>query len=138
MSSERARKRDSAGSRLYLVENETANYRPKRIKRKTPRWLKLAAALLGVYLLFIFGKSGYDILLLKQKMNVLEQEQAELTERHSELEKEIESLNDPEMIEKKAREDLGMVRQGETVIIPAVPGHDIPRPDAIKPGEIMH
>ncbi|MFY9174476.1 MAG: septum formation initiator family protein [Peptococcia bacterium] len=128
MRAERARKIEPAKGQLYLVDSDTPVARPKRKKRRTPRWMKVITAILGLYLLFLFAKNGYDIWQLKRQMTILEQEQARLAELHSELEKELESLNDPEVIEKKAREDLGMVREGETVIIPAVPGHNIPRP----------
>lgn len=96
------------------------------------------SAALGLYLLFLFGKSGYDIWLLKEQMTELEQEQTRILEQQELLKQEIESLNDPEVIEKLARENLGMVQQGETIIVPAIPGYNIPKPQAIKPGEITH
>ncbi len=134
----RSLSRDSVSAPLYLVEHSPSVSRPKRIKRKTPKWFKVAISLLGVYLVFLFGMSGYEIWQLKKELNSIEQEQVRLLEHKQQLEKEIESLNDPEVVEKIARESLGMVRQGETVVIPAVPGYDLPEAKAIVPGEIMH
>lgn len=57
--------------------------------------------------------------LSEQKQDLLQQKE-ELTQKNLELEKEKEQAQKPEEIEKIAREQLGMVKQGEKIIVPVV------------------
>jgi cell division protein FtsB len=74
----------------------------------------IAAAL--VYL-FVFSKYGY------LRMRELQQKNAELEDRVSEVESENEKLqteigrleDDMEAVERLAREELGLVKEGETI-----------------------
>lgn len=58
----------------------------------------------------------------------LEREVAELRAERDRLEAEVERLQDPEFLERLARECLGMVRPGEIAIVP-VPKKGEPPPD---------
>jgi len=133
----RTRQKDKNTPSLYLVQNKPSA-RVVRVKRKTPRWVKMILAGLALYLLFLFGKGGYELWNLKGQIEDLKLEQSRLMEEQQKLKQELESLNDPEVIEKIARESLGMVRRGETVVLPAIPGYNIPKPEAVAPGEITH
>lgn len=133
----RIRQKEKQNQAIYLVDNKSTA-RSVRVKGKPLRWVKLILAGLGLYLLFLFGMSGFEIWKLKQQITNLEQEQSQLVQHQEQIKQELQSLNNPEVIEKIARENLGMVRNGETIVIPAVPGYDIPKPKSIAPGEIAH
>ncbi len=69
------------------------------------------------------AKTVYD--LNKQKAN-LEQQKDELTQQNAQLIETMKNVNSPENIEKIAREQLGLVKKGETVIIPMLPDESSP------------
>lgn len=63
--------------------------------------------------LYIVGYNMYHLYLIKSQEAQLTQEKERLVEEQVELKEKTKSLNDPEVIEKKAREDLGLVKDGE-------------------------
>jgi cell division protein FtsB len=78
-----------------------------------------------VFLLFVltvasfFGKRGLiEIYQTKRRQEVLLQRIEQLEAKKGKLERDIEELqNNPKAVEKKAREKLGLVKEGEIVII---------------------
>jgi len=78
-----------------------------------------------VFLLFVltvasfFGKRGLmEIYRTRRKQEVLLQKIKQLEERKVKLERDVEELEkNPKAVEKKAREKLGLVKEGEIVII---------------------
>jgi len=108
---------------LYVVKDrETKPGSPARTTRKrtVPRFLSICLLAFGLYLAVMFAVGGYQVWQLKAKLKSLEEERRLLLEEQKALEEDIKSLNDPEIIERMARENLGMVKEGETVIMPAV------------------
>lgn len=77
------------------------------------------------FLLFVltvasfFGKKGLiEIYRTKRRQEVLLQKIEQLETRKGKLERDIEELQkNPNAVEKRAREKLGLVREGEIVII---------------------
>jgi cell division protein FtsL len=112
---------------LFVLEPQQQNIQMKRGNRRVPRYLRLLITCLGIYLVFSFAIGGYQIWQIKKQVNTLEKEQFLLQSKHQELEQEIKSLDTPEVIEKLAREGLGMVKPGESLLIPAVPQQGIPK-----------
>ena len=125
---------------LYVIEQGTPQDKPASPspKKKRPRYLELFAAVLGLYLLFSFLVGGYQVWQLKKQIQMLENEQKYLLEQQGGLKNEIESLNNPEIIERIARESLGMVKPGETVVIPAIPDKNIPERKELNDRDIAH
>ncbi|MCR4440683.1 MAG: septum formation initiator family protein [Peptococcaceae bacterium] len=116
---------------LYVINGSNlppAVSRTKR-KRRISRFLSLCLFAFGLYLVIMFAVGGYQVWHLKAKLKSLEEEQRLLLQEQKELEEGIKSLNDPEIIERMARENLGMVKQGETVIIPALTEVNTPQKD---------
>jgi len=84
-------------------------------------------AITGVVVFFLFvltvtsffGKRGLiEIYRTRRKQEVLLQKIKKLEEKKVKLERDIEELRkNPKAIEKKAREKLGLVKEGEIVII---------------------
>lgn len=95
-------------------------------KRKMPRYLKILCTSLGVYLLCAFFMSCYQIWQAQEKIEEVNLRRQILLEQQKELEKEQAALQDPEVIEKLARESLGMVKPGEILVVPAVPKNRLP------------
>lgn len=121
---------------LFVV-SENYQHKPfRRRKRKTPRYMKIILALLGVYLLFSFLIGGYQVWQVKKEIEQHNLQKAVLLKQQKNLEKELASLQEPEMIEKLARESLGMVKPGEILVVPAVPGENIPKPKNVNIEEI--
>jgi cell division protein FtsB len=85
---------------------------------------KIAIGGLG-FLLFVltvtsfFGKRGLiEIYRTKRRQEVLLQKIEKLETKKGKLERDIEELrNNPKAVEKKAREKLGLVKEGEIIII---------------------
>jgi cell division protein FtsB len=83
----------------------------------------LAAAGLVVAGLAIGGNSVVRIRAMTRELTTLERDLGELRARSEKLARVVERLrNDPAYIEQLAREDLGYVRQGETVLKFPSPG----------------
>jgi cell division protein FtsB len=82
------------------------------------RLLGGAALLVVVGALSMYGVSAvFRVSHMKREMESLERDLVTLRARTDELTKTVERLrNDPAYIEKLAREDLGYVREGETIL----------------------
>lgn len=122
---------------LYVApqDNQKSSSRPKR--RKMNRVAKIMLMFFGSYLLFSFLVGGYQIRQVKKGMNQLKAQQEVLLQQQKELEGELSSLQNPEIIEKLARESLGMVKSGEILVVPAVPEENIPKPKNVKAEDIQ-
>lgn len=100
----------------------------RRKRRRIPRYFKIILGVLGGYLLFSFLFSGYQIRQIKQEIEQYHGQTAVLLQEQQELAQELATLQEPEMIETLARESLGLVKPGEILVVPAIPGENIPRP----------
>lgn len=94
-------------------------------KKSIGRGLLLGAVLLLVYVFLLGDYGAYRI--WKQKREIAQMEQAieALHLRQQELKEEADLLkNDPEYIEKIAREEYGMIKRGEIIyrIVPSLQG----------------
>ena len=58
---------------------------------------------------------------LNQRIERLENQKAQLEQHRNELEQELKQANSPAMVEKIAREQLGMVKKGETRVVEVLP-----------------
>jgi cell division protein FtsB len=83
-------------------------------------WLGLTLAVgIAILAVAIFGDQGLrEIHRLRSENRALAVEIANLRSQREGLEKEIRNLREnPRAIESRAREDLGMIRKGETVFL---------------------
>ena len=83
-----------------------------------PRALGVAAVLLLAVTLGAYGaRALLRVSEMRREMDTMERDLVTLRARTDELTRTVERLrNDPAYIEKLAREDLGYVREGETVL----------------------
>lgn len=100
--------------------------RQKRIKqeklkkRKKEIFINGALIVLSVILLISlisFFKQRVEISKLKSSYDTQKEAQEVLKQRVEDLQKEIREVNTLEYIEKRAREDLGMIKEDETLYI---------------------
>lgn len=56
---------------------------------------------------------GYDMYRMERQITEAKQARDELLQEKESLQKQAEALQDPREIERKARDDLGMVKPGE-------------------------
>jgi cell division protein DivIC len=124
------------GRNLYTIPESYAFKKKRRRKRKIPRYIKIILGILGCYLLFSFLIGGYQIGQIKKEITQHNIQKERLLKQQEDLEKELAFLQEPEMIEKLARESLGMVKPGEILVVPAIPGENIPKPKNIRVEEI--
>ena len=84
----------------------------------TPRALGLVAVVLVVLALSAYGtRAVLRVSEMRREMAAMERDLVTLRARADELGKTVDRLrHDPAYIEKLAREDLGYVREGETVL----------------------
>lgn len=82
---------------------------------KVGRYLVIFLVLMGFFI--IFGNNGLvDNYIMKEKLKILREENAQIAQENDSLKKEIALLrNSPSYIESMARKELGMVKKGDTV-----------------------
>ncbi|MGI6413347.1 MAG: FtsB family cell division protein [Syntrophomonadaceae bacterium] len=76
--------------------------------------------LLGLALIFTLVPRVKVIADLNSRKEVLLQRKAELEEQHKKLNKDLNQAESLEIVEKIAREQLGMVKNGERLIVPVI------------------
>jgi cell division protein DivIC len=127
----------------------TAYHRARlRERRRIPRWMfVLAAGVIATALLGVFGSTFLHVYRLEREASRLAQLQRDLEEQNAQLRAEIKALHTPDYVEKLAREQLGLVKPGETAFLivqtPAPPPSataDSPgqRPSPSPPGWFAH
>lgn len=74
---------------------------------------------LGLGMLFIWSMwvSLTDLLSLGSRVESMEEEVAQMEERNRQLREKLEQVKKPEVIEKMIRDELGLVQEGEAVVI---------------------
>ena len=79
-----------------------------------------------------FGKSNVvDLIHLRHSVNELEQENLALRARNNRLHADVNEIkNRVEAIEARAREQLGLIKPGETYYQVVLPDENVPSPDA--------
>ena len=82
----------------------------------------LVISLLLVYLAVIFSSQFSSIASMKREVVNIEQELTEMKQRNEILQSELRNIRSDAYIEKTAREQLGLVKTGETrvIVVPAV------------------
>lgn len=82
-------------------------------RKKRMSLIRWAAVIVGLVILVIAFQRMYSLYELHCQIREAEIRKEELLKENAELKERIEELNDPAVIERKARDDLGMVKPGE-------------------------
>ena len=93
--------------------------RPRR-RVRPKRWVIILCVLV-LWIGFNFARNAYRNYRLRVEIESLQREIAALELRNKQLEEEIANWQSPEYVERAAREELGLVKPGETVYILAQP-----------------
>lgn len=93
--------------------------RSKKLIKKNLKKILSVLIISGIIYYLFFGAYGFiNILKLKRKENKLKSEKQELIKKQKELLDSLQKIKkDTFLIEKIAREKLGMIKGGDTVII---------------------
>lgn len=105
--------------------------------RKSKRGLifkRIILLIIGGYLFFSFSHMAYVLYQTNAEIKYYEEKKQALLTQRTLLEEQIRQLDDDQYIERLAREELGLVKPGERLIIPAVPGQTRPYVPP-KPGD---
>ncbi|GFN21764.1 cell division protein FtsL [Thermanaeromonas sp. C210] len=98
-----------------------------RRRRSRRSRLPLLLLLLGLlYLAGAFIHLEWKIYQVNKELEAYRQQKEALLEEQARLQEEIRRLNTDEYIERVAREELGLIKEGEKVLLPAQPGEDVP------------
>lgn len=73
--------------------------------------------LLGLLLIFHLSKNLWDLYLASQRIRKEEERLVSLVKENEELRKKLRYLQSEEFVEREARDKLGLVKEGETVVI---------------------
>ncbi len=84
--------------------------------------IRLSSVLVLCFIILVVGSSAWQIWKLRSQVEgrlaLLNQEKVKLLQQEKLLNDEITRLNTPSYIEQLAREQLGLVKQGEILISP--------------------
>lgn len=92
-----------------------------RKNNKKPRLKIILAGVLVMFLLVPVAPRVKIIWDLNQRIEQLENQKAELETNQQKLELELKQANSPATLERIAREQLGMVKKGETRVVEVLP-----------------
>ncbi|MCG9968303.1 septum formation initiator family protein [Pelotomaculum terephthalicicum JT] len=85
----------------------------------------LVIVLLMTYLAFTFGSQFSSLASMRRDVSSIEQQVQDLKQRNEDLRNELQQVQSDSFIEKAAREKLGLVKAGETRVIPVPEGTEI-------------
>ena len=71
----------------------------------------------GLYLTFTISKSTYTLWQKAERVKEAQKKMVEAEKRNEELRQKLEFSQSPEFVEREARDKLGLVKPGETVVI---------------------
>ncbi|MBS3901621.1 MAG: septum formation initiator family protein [Dethiobacter sp.] len=100
-------------------QNKKLAYLPGAGRRSAAgsKLLKGLIILLVLYFVLLFATQSIRLLQMRRTLSSIEEEIQTVRMQNEEMLREIEQLNSPVYLEKKAREELGMVRSGELLFL---------------------
>lgn len=116
---EERRKKRLKSDRKQKKEAAAASGAASAQKRKKKKSLRRILVYAAVVLLFagIIGWKVYDLCALSAEQKEAQKQLEELKEERDALQEELKTVEDPAYIEQKAREDLHMIKPGETLYV---------------------
>lgn len=126
-----------AAAKDDLIQVEVRR-QPSMGKRRSQRRFALCLAAVMMLMVLPMIRDGLAYYHLHQQYQALQAEQGRLLSIQEGLRQELVSLDDPVIIEKMARENLGLVKPGESKVVQSIPTENIPQKETIKAGEAVH
>lgn len=99
-------------------EREKTSKRKRRVFRPGKKSLAIIAIFLLFYLLISFFTHFQKLYVLQKDIKEIEGQLQELSVKNEELKKQLKQVQSDAYIEQVAREKLGLVKMGETRIVP--------------------
>jgi cell division protein FtsL len=136
--------REKAQPSLRLIVDQDSDQSKLRRRKTAPgrkRGNRLAMMVFLSVALAVFGPlimNVHQYFKLKLELKEAQDTYAELSEIKNQLTDELNYLDTPEAIERLARENLGMIMPGETLVNQAIAQDDIPRLGKTNLKEISH
>ena len=93
------------------------NTRGKMAIRRNRRRRRLLIGIVVVCIIGVIAFSILNVISLKNEQRNMREQQEALEKEKAQLEKELSEINDPENIEKKAREQLKLIKKGEYLYV---------------------
>ncbi|KUK32172.1 MAG: Uncharacterized protein XD63_0598 [Thermoanaerobacterales bacterium 50_218] len=93
--------------------------------------LLFVAGLVGLLLGILFLPLQIKIWKLEKEIVRLEETKKMLQQEHSRLEQDLQYYSSDAYVEEFARRELGLVKPGELLVIPALPGKVQPPPEGL-------
>jgi len=105
---------------MYTSDRRKSGSRRRR-KRVTPRFWIIVASIVFIYLGSSYAAGFIEIWRMRGEIRQIQEEIAAAEARNDALRQELDYLLSDEYIEKVAREELGLVKPGETPVIVTTP-----------------
>lgn len=119
----------------FVPERRTERRRAFNLsKSKLPT---LVVLLLLGYLAVSFGSQFSRLYILQNDVKDIQQQVQELKEKNAALREELRMVQSDAYIEKTAREKLGLVKPGETRVVPVPPGTELKKLEAPTKGNVV-
>ena len=127
---------------LYLVVNQDQEkiQRRKRApgKKRSNRLAMLVTLAMVMVLTGPVIVNIHQCYILGKELSGIKNEHSNLLQIQEQLKKELDYLDTQEAIEKLAREKLGMIIPGETMVKAAIAQDGIPEREKVKQGDVNH
>lgn len=110
---------------IYVLTPETQAKRMRKQKKFSLSRSKLPAlvvVLLLGYLAFSFGSQFSSLAAMQRDVRAIEQQVLELKQKNAALHNELQQVQSDSFVERTAREKLGLVKPGETRVVPVPEG----------------
>jgi len=105
-------------------------------KIKSVRVVSVALIIFMVFVVLACGKQAVRIMNLSEQRAALEVTYQEELDRGTQLAEQRELLNDPTYMERLARKNLLMIRDGEYLVVPAEENDDVVNFDNTTPNDV--
>lgn len=106
------------------MATQLPDHKVRKRWKLTPRFWGFLFAIFFAYMAIAYATSFSQIWRLKSEIQHIEEQIARVEARNQELREELEYLQSEEYIERVARQELGLVKPGETAVFVASPAGD--------------
>ena len=102
---------------IYDDPGRRARKKKRRTKSKRQTFVAVLFAVVFFYALFSIGRTQWALYQTNQEVQALQEELNRLQEEQEELLEMKEYVGSQEYIEYKARKELGLIKEGESLIV---------------------
>lgn len=93
------------------------NTRGKMAIRRNRARRRLLVVIIGVFVFGAIAFAVFNVISLKKEQHQMRQQQEALEKEKAQLEEELSKINEPENLEKQAREQLRLIKEGEKIYV---------------------